>query len=116
MSDSEEAHTKNVSVYFLFFASLLSIVLILSKELHRRPKLNSILSEAALTLLFGMFVGFFVENYIVKYEVQSDDDGLTVADSLVSFQQGVFFMALLPPILFNSGYQLRRELFYRHIN
>jgi hypothetical protein len=23
-------------------------------------------------------------------------------------------MAMLPPIIFNSGYQLRRELFYRH--
>ncbi|OEU13844.1 Sodium/hydrogen exchanger [Fragilariopsis cylindrus CCMP1102] len=30
------------------------------------------------------------------------------------FPSKVFFLALLPPILFNSGYQLQRELFYRH--
>jgi sodium/hydrogen exchanger 8 len=32
------------------------------------------------------------------------------------FPSKVFFMALLPPILFNSGYQLQRELFYRHFS
>jgi hypothetical protein len=33
---------------------------------------------------------------------------------LLLFPSKVFFLALLPPILFNSGYQLQRELFYRH--
>mmetsp|Transcript_24711 Transcript_24711/g.58009 ORF Transcript_24711/g.58009 Transcript_24711/m.58009 type:complete len:810 (+) Transcript_24711:424-2853(+) len=32
------------------------------------------------------------------------------------FPSKVFFLALLPPILFNSGYQLQRELFYRHFS
>ena len=32
------------------------------------------------------------------------------------FPSKVFFLALLPPILFNSGYQLQRELFYRHLS
>lgn len=31
------------------------------------------------------------------------------------FPSKIFFLALLPPILFNSGYQLQRELFYRHL-
>mmetsp|Transcript_24581 Transcript_24581/g.67841 ORF Transcript_24581/g.67841 Transcript_24581/m.67841 type:complete len:812 (+) Transcript_24581:341-2776(+) len=30
------------------------------------------------------------------------------------FPSKIFFLVLLPPILFNSGYQLQRELFYRH--
>ena len=32
------------------------------------------------------------------------------------FPSKIFFLALLPPILFNSGYQLQRELFYRHFS
>lgn len=32
------------------------------------------------------------------------------------FPSKIFFLALLPPILFNSGYQLQRELFYRHLS
>lgn len=32
------------------------------------------------------------------------------------FPSKIFFLALLPPILFNSGYLLQRELFYRHFS
>uniref|UniRef100_A0A7S4EK88 Sodium/hydrogen exchanger 8 n=1 Tax=Pseudo-nitzschia australis TaxID=44445 RepID=A0A7S4EK88_9STRA len=32
------------------------------------------------------------------------------------FPSKIFFLVLLPPILFNSGYQLQRELFYRHFS
>ena len=46
----------------------------------------------------------------VEYQVEQD-----LANSILSFQTEVFFLALLPPILFNSGYQLQRELFYRHL-
>ena len=30
----------------------------------------------------------------------------------MNFNASIFFFALLPPILFNSGYHLKRELFY----
>jgi NhaP-type Na+/H+ or K+/H+ antiporter len=42
---------------------------------------------------------------------ESDD----LANKTISFSSNIFFMALLPPILFNSGYELQIELFYRHI-
>lgn len=39
----------------------------------------------------------------------ADDDSIDeVAESLLSFSPNVFFVALLPPIIFNSGYHLRR--------
>eukprot|EP00529_Nitzschia_sp_RCC80_P003071 CAMPEP_0113474132 /NCGR_PEP_ID=MMETSP0014_2-20120614/18418_1 /TAXON_ID=2857 /ORGANISM="Nitzschia sp." /LENGTH=1116 /DNA_ID=CAMNT_0000366953 /DNA_START=449 /DNA_END=3799 /DNA_ORIENTATION=- /assembly_acc=CAM_ASM_000159 len=74
-------------------------------------------------------------NYNIKYysynDDDDDDDGVAGGDSSSSsassssssselpsfflyFPSKVFFLALLPPILFNSGYQLQRELFYRH--
>lgn len=67
------------------------------------------------SLLVSIFFVFKEErndsfNGNVEYEVEQD-----LAESILSFQTKVFFLALLPPILFNSGYQLQRELFYRHI-
>ncbi|ACI65746.1 predicted protein, partial [Phaeodactylum tricornutum CCAP 1055/1] len=45
----------------------------------------------------------------------NDRNDNTVVVSLLSFSPQVFFIALLPPIIFNSGYHLRRELFLRHV-
>ena len=121
-----------VSLYFLFFASVLALVLLLSKALHRRPWLNSILSEPAMVLLVGMLFSFFVSMLFLiqsKLQEKAQQDGGDGAaamneqikeegfltETILSFPNKVFFMALLPPILFNSGYQLQRELFYRHI-
>ena len=113
MSDDDSASRS--SIYFLVIAALLALVLILSKELHKRPRLNSVLSEAALVLLIGITVSFFVNTFIVSNDAVEDDMEQQLANSLLSFRSKILFMALLPPIIFNSGYQLRRELFYRHI-
>lgn len=101
---------------------LLMIVLFASKYLHENPRLHSILSEPAMTLLVGMTFSFVVSMCFVFEEQRKEDFNgnvqqeveLDLADSILSFQTRVFFLALLPPILFNSGYQLQRELFYRH--
>jgi NhaP-type Na+/H+ or K+/H+ antiporter len=117
-------HSNTASIVFLFFALVLALVLLLSKALHSRPKLNSILSEPAMVLLVGMFFSFLVSFFFLAEdeidEANGDDDeggdgSDNLANTIISFQSNVFFMALLPPILFNSGYQLQRELFYRHI-
>jgi len=115
--EDEELHTK--SLYFVLFAAMLAFVLVLSKKLHERPVLNSFFSEAALVLVVGMGVGGAV-SWAVPSTVADDDynneyDPYVLAHSLLSFSPNVFFMALLPPIIFYSGYQLRRELFYRHL-
>jgi solute carrier family 9 (sodium/hydrogen exchanger), member 8 len=126
MISSDDSEDTTASLYFLFFASLLALVLLLSRALHSRPKLNSVLSEPAMVLLVGMFFSFLVSFWFEdileeaaaqeqqqQQQQQKEEGHLT--QTILSFPNKVFFLALLPPILFNSGYQLQRELFFRHI-
>ena len=108
-SASEEA----ISAYLVLFASLLTIVLICSKLLLNQPWLARFLPEAGMTLLIGLLAGALVQTSLVDDD-PNDSQGETVAKSLLSFSPRVFFIALLPPIIFNSGYHLRRALFFRH--
>lgn len=118
------------------------MVLFLSKFLEDSIKLRRYLSEPAMTLLLGIFFSLIVrllneadyEEYEQHYEEEynnnadnanyQDFDEDAFADQYMGdlpqfflfFPNNIFFMALLPPILFNSGYQLQRELFYRHFS
>ncbi len=141
--DAADENDQTLSVFFLFFMVLLAIVLLLGRGLHNRPYLNSYLSEPAMVLLvsacFSLLVKFYlttssseqqqVKEYMDDYyayddanKQQGDDnynepeiDTLKLQQFLLTFDEDVFFMVFLPPILFNSGYELKRELFFRHI-
>lgn len=104
MSSDDEVPGDYLSFYFLVFQSLLALVLILSSLLHK-SKLASILPEAGLTLLVGLIGG------IVIYYV---GDKTQVTDGLLSFNPEVFFVFLLPPIIFNSGYHIQKTFFIRY--
>lgn len=118
-TEGDEIQTR--SLYFVLFAALLATVFILAKQLHDHKRLNAVFSEAALVLMVGMITGGITRSIqaISSTNQNTDDDAVAVesvlANSILSFSPNVFFMALLPPILFHSGYGLRRELFYRHI-
>lgn len=120
-SDYQSGHEdkETSSLYFILFSTLLFAVLVMSKYLHEYPKINKYLSEAALILIVGLIVSFVIEAFLqFKESHQGDYSGEEERQAfqrLISFSPNIFFMALLPPILFNSGYQLRRELFLQHI-
>jgi sodium/hydrogen exchanger 3 len=127
-SEEAEAELRNLSLYFVLFSGMLAVVLVSNKFLKESPRLSSYISEPALTLGIGTGVGCCIWAFLPKFEPYSaeshntadgtayyEEDNNVLAHSLLSFSPRVFFMALLPPIIFNSGYQLRRELFYRHI-
>lgn len=123
--DVDEERMQDSSMYFVLFSALLATVIIASRLLHNYPRIAAVVSEASLVLVLGMVVGFFVHTYVIAnraddsrfyyFNEYKEPETDRVAEYLLSFSPNIFFMALLPPILFNSGYQLRRELFYRHI-
>jgi solute carrier family 9 (sodium/hydrogen exchanger), member 8 len=103
----------DISFYFVIFAFLLALVLILSRKLHDYATLSSILPEVGMILIVGIIAGTIVT--MVAKEPVDEGDGDDPMKGLLLFTPNVFFIALLPPIIFNSGYHLRIELFLRHL-
>eukprot|EP01118_Nematostelium_gracile_P007983 TRINITY_DN2619_c0_g1_i1.p1 TRINITY_DN2619_c0_g1~~TRINITY_DN2619_c0_g1_i1.p1 ORF type:complete len:542 (-),score=118.02 TRINITY_DN2619_c0_g1_i1:168-1793(-) len=62
------------------------------------------LHEAGATMLFGAIVGGFIR-------FLSNVDRLK---SIVTFQSSVFFLFLLPPIILESGYNMKRSNFFKN--
>jgi hypothetical protein len=135
MSIGWASSEEKISIYFVIFLPLLALVLILAKFLHDKPALSAVLPEAGMTILVGMIAGALL--YLIKPEISTghydsfydyaddavddaagdvDDDGAAtevqeVATGLLSFSATFFFAALLPPIIFNSGYHVNRSKF-----
>lgn len=116
------SYEESISVFLVFFAALLAAVLVLSKYLHDRPGLEAFLPEAAMVLGVGMIAGFLIHTVIRKQQTEeldrNDDISENAVDedlgALLSFSSDIFFIALLPPIIFNSGLRIG-ALFFRHI-
>ena len=114
-NDNNDDDLVGISAYFVLFSSLLALVLILSKFLHDHPRIATIFPEAGMILTVGMIAGYVVNSLLVSDEDKIIDPTKVDVENILQFSPQVFFIFLLPPIIFNSGYHLRREIFFRHI-
>jgi solute carrier family 9 (sodium/hydrogen exchanger), member 8 len=71
--------------------------------LYHRYQALQILPESVSAIVFGIIVGLFV-----KYYYQSNN-----LMRILSFEPHTFFLFLLPPIMFEAGFSLKANIFFR---
>ena len=110
---------KAINSYFVVYLSILSFALVMSKFLHDNSKLAAILPEAGMVIIIGIISSCLIYLIIPLPDASGNEDDDSwinnttsqfVAEELLSFNPQVFFFVLLPPIIFNSGYCLKRGL------
>jgi solute carrier family 9 (sodium/hydrogen exchanger), member 8 len=94
------------------FAPPLPFSVFSQKCLHERPKLASVLPEAAMIILVGMVAGLIHYLGALSFDADQANDAV---NSVMTFSPVTFFVVLLPPVIFSGGYALRRDLFFRYI-
>ena len=103
--------SKKDATFLLAFILLIVVSLALSWVLEHRFKCK-ILPEACVVLTVGMAAGFLCKALFVRRGKRGFFSG-----ALLGFDNALFFLGLLPPVIFYSGYELHPQwlfgLFYQ---
>ncbi len=103
--------SKKDATFLLAFILLIVVSLALSWVLAHRWKCK-VLPEACVVLTVGMCAGFVCKELFVKRGKRGFFSG-----ALLGFDNALFFLGLLPPVIFYSGYELHPQwlfgLFYQ---
>mmetsp|Transcript_6936 Transcript_6936/g.10978 ORF Transcript_6936/g.10978 Transcript_6936/m.10978 type:complete len:614 (+) Transcript_6936:152-1993(+) len=102
VEEIEEVEKVEFLTITLFICTLLFSQLLCS--LWKRTRLN-VFPEAGMLLLLGVIIGGLIK-------VTERSDVVYAVEKLSLFDANLFFMVLLPPIIFDSGFTLRREVFF----
>jgi Sodium/hydrogen exchanger family len=116
----EEDRHVIVSLYLLIFSLILCTSLVVQYLIGHVWHLKR-LPEAAGTMLVGIAIGGIIRlsgsavptsGTIDMHGASSSEVHSGFNPGLLGFSPTVFFFGFLPPIIFNSGYHLKRKLFY----
>ena len=95
-----------ISENSLLFITLLCCSLILQYQVGNVWKFK-FLPEALATMLFTMIIGGIIRIFVENHG--------NFSPMIIGFSSEIFYFILLPPIIFNSGYYLRRRLLYGNL-
>jgi len=102
MEDAQETHDDIASA---LLSGLLLLCLLAGMVLRSNARLSSYVHETGLFILIGAATGGLVRVC----------GSLEALQSVVRFDKNVFFIALLPPIIFESGFNMDKEAFWRNL-
>ena len=93
--DFEHTSGPFIIAFWIFSAGLIRVVF------HMIPKLHQILPESCILIVYGIVIGFVVF--------------FTTDKPPITFTPELFFLFLLPLIIFDAGYFMPNRMFFEHL-
>lgn len=101
------------SEYLLIYLLLITFTLILQYNINKIWKISNYISESCAAMLIGLFIGFIISIYLKYRHTHTFISNNQEFDpSLLGFSNSIFYFGFLPPIIFNTGYHLKRLIFF----
>ena len=107
----EDKDEEFASLGVLFHLSLLLVAILIGNICVKRFKI-SLLSQASVALILGLLAGLAIRHFFL-FDFDNTDDKYSVSH-WIGFQQDFFFLFLLPPIIFESGFTLNKRQFFKN--
>jgi sodium/hydrogen exchanger 3 len=101
----EEQEESKASFTLLLLVVLLIVCFVSAYVLRQVQQRLKIIHETGAAILFGAILGAFIRFFAKLERLQQ----------IVTFDSEFFFLLLLPPIIFESGYNMRRSYFFHNI-